>query len=165
MASSLSLKVVFVFLVCIKYSTTLERCDSNVDCDEGFICCKITKLCVSKCTESCLEDSDCGSGKCCNSNNTCTDTNCSKDKPASWRALAVSLVAILLAPLTVFGMFICCLCYLNKKGKSSEDTSSSTSWHGGGVMWYRGHGGDCGGGGGGGGSGGCGGDGGGGCGV
>ena len=143
MVTGLSLKfVVLLFLICIKYSTTLERCDSNVDCDEGFICCKITKMCVANCTKTCREDSDCGSGKCCDSNNTCTENNCSEVEPA-W-VIAVIIIGGLVAP-SIFLVLLFWLC---------PDTGSSSSSHGGGAGYSGGYGGD-----------GCGGDGGGGCGA
>ena len=163
METSLSFKlVVLLFLVFIKYSTsTLERCDSNVDCDEGFICCKITKICASNCTKTCREDSDCGSGKCCNSNNTCTETNCSKYEDFTWQ-----LILILLGSIAILPTIVCCASYWPKKWYcdcvSESSSSTTTSWRGGGFGSSGGYGGDCGGGGDGGG---CGGDGGGGCGA
>ena len=150
----LSLKLIYsvlLFLMYIKYSTTLERCYSNFDCDGGLsICCKITKMCVSKisnCRQKCQEDSDCRLGECCDSNNRCSETRCSKENKIGWLFIIGVVGAVVLFGI---GLPISCVCLCKRYGCCNHAS--------GGGGYYGGYGG-----GGGGGYGGGGGDGGGGC--
>ncbi len=121
MSIDLVLKLAIVlFLKDVMYTTALQPCNSTTDCDNGYICCTITKICVSKCK-----------GECCNSSNTCTETN-------GWKTAAIVMIS-LFAPFC-FGIFLyfvyAFLSYLCKDG-----SSNSSSKHAAGV---GGEGGNCG---------------------
>ena len=99
------------------YTSALQRCNSTTDCDNGNICCKITKVCVSKCKrKACRKDSDCSSGECCDSNNTCTDKNCNNMNVTQTVFLWVFGVAFL--PICSL-LYICYLCCTDKKNENT----------------------------------------------
>ena len=149
---SLSLKLIYtelVFLTFIKCSTSLERCDSNSDCDEGLICCKIRKMCVSKCSKACQDDSDCGYAKCCDSTNTCTETNCTKTKLPDWAITLIVVAGCGVPFISIVILYILCSYFCPDKEDSGSSTSRSVTYPSvGGVGGCGGVGGGCGAGGG-----------------
>ena len=139
MSKNLVLKLAIVlFLTDIMYTTALQPCNSTTDCDNGHICCKNTKMCVSKCKRKfCREDSDCNSGECCNSIKTCTETNCSKDDLPVWKTTLI-VIGCALGPFGCVMSLIFCFAGLldgssNSRSGSAVEGVSSEGGYGGGY--------------------------------
>ena len=164
MSMSLVLKpviaMVTIFFLNVMFTSALQPCNSTVDCDNGYICCKITKICVSKCNRTvCRNDSDCKSGEYC-VNDRCTDENCSIDKILT---IVLIVCGVTLAPI-IFLLYICysyykihCgsmlskMNYIAKHQRKAGKNSVRASGFAGGGYGGREGGGGCGGDGGGGG--------------
>ena len=97
-----------------------NQCNYDSDCTSSFqteYCCDRKypedNVCRSNCIdESCILDSDCAPGECCDSDNKCTTGDCSIkiDGIAGWivAVIVISVIVVIVIPIAV--VVFCCCC-------------------------------------------------------